>query len=85
MTSTAREAFAKLKGLLTSAPILRVFNPELPSRVLADTSDYASGAILEQHHEAGWFPVEFFSKRLTSTEANYSATERELLGCLLAL
>ena len=50
-----------------------------------DTSDFASGAILEQRHSSGWHPVEYFSKCLSSTEANYSATEHELLGCLLAM
>ena len=65
--------------------MLCIFDPDLPSRVLADTSDFASGAILEQRYSSGWYPVEYFSKRLSSTEANYSATERELLGCLLAM
>ena len=65
--------------------MLCLFDPSLPSRVLADTSAVATGAILEQKHSSGWHPVEFYSKRLSSTEANYSATERELLGCMLAL
>ena len=65
--------------------MLFVFDPDLPSRVLADTSNFASGAISEQRHPSGWHPVEYFSKHLSSTEANYSATEHELLGCLLAM
>ena len=54
--------------------------------MLADTSDVATGAILEQKTVSGkWKPVEYYSKRLSSTENNYSATERELLGCMLAM
>ena len=82
---TQRAAFAKLKSVLASAPVLCLFDPSLSSRVLADTSGLATGAVLEQQHPSGWHPVEFYSKRLSSTEANYSATERELLGCMLAL
>ena len=48
--------------------------------VFVDNSDFASGAILEQRHPSGWHPVEYFSKRLSSTEANYSATEYKLLN-----
>ena len=44
---SARGAFQVLKSLLTSTPVLRVFDLDLPSQVLADTSDFASGAILE--------------------------------------
>ena len=32
-----------------------------------------------------WHPVKFLSKRLTSDESNYSATERELVAIKLAL
>ena len=40
-------AFAKLKSVLASAPVLCLFDPSLPSRVLADTSGLATGAVLE--------------------------------------
>ena len=65
--------------------MLCAFDLDLLSHVLADTLDFASGAILEQRQPSGWYPMEFFSKHLSSTEANYSATEHELLGCFLAM
>jgi hypothetical protein len=43
------------------------------------------GSILEQRHSDGWHPVEFFSKRLSSAERNYSATEREFVAIKLSL
>ena len=82
-TPSARCTFHVLESLLTSTPILDMVDPDLPSRVLADTSDFASSAILEQRYATGWHPVEYFSKHLCSTKTNYSATEHELLGCLL--
>lgn len=32
-----------------------------------------------------WHPVEFFSKKLSDAECNYSATERELLGVIMSM
>ena len=43
----ARSAFGALKAALCSAPVLRLFDPSLQSRVLSDASDLACGAILE--------------------------------------
>ena len=50
-----------------------------------DASGTAAGAVLEQQHGDIWHPVEYFSKRLNDTESRYSATEREMLGCILAV
>ena len=40
---------------------------------------------LEQQHGNAWHPVEYFSKRLNDTESRYSASEREILCCILAM
>ena len=74
-----------MKYTLRSAPTLQVFDPDLQSRVLSDALDVACGTILEQKHESGWHPVEYFSKHLSCTESKYGATEHELLGYMLAL
>jgi len=47
MTPEANEAFRQLKLHLTSAPTLQIFDPNQPTRMLADASDVATGAILE--------------------------------------
>ena len=78
-------AFDALKLALTSAPVLKVYDPELPVQVKSDASGTAVGAVLEQQHGDVWHPVEYFSKRLNDTESRYSATEREMLGCILAM
>ena len=54
-------------------------------RVNSDASGTAVGAVLEQQHRQVWHPVEYFSKNLNDTESNYSATEHEMLGCILAI
>ena len=54
-------------------------------QVKSDASGTAVGAVLEQQHGDVWHPVEYFSKRLNDTESRYSATEHEMLGCILAM
>ncbi len=55
--------------------------------MVCDASNYCVGAVLEQHYEStnAWHPVEFFSKRLSQAERNYSATDREFVAIRLAL
>ena len=54
-------------------------------QVKLDASGTALGAVLEQQHGQVWHPVEYFSKSLSDTESRYSATECEILGCILAI
>ena len=71
-----------LKTLLCTAPVLRVFNYSLPTRVVCDASMYCIGGVLEQQDSisGSWHPVEYYSKRLLAAERNYSATDREYVA-----
>lgn len=53
-----------LKNALCSAPVLKLFDPQLEVRVICDASDFCVGSVLEQRVDNAWHPVEFFSKRL---------------------
>ena len=44
------DAIEKLKILITSAPILKMFDPNLPTRLKIDASSEGVGALLEQNH-----------------------------------
>ena len=44
------DAIGKLKTLITSAPILKIFDPNLPTRLKIDASSEGVGALLEQNH-----------------------------------
>jgi hypothetical protein len=71
---------------LCSAPVLKVFDPDLPTRIICDASDFAIRSVLEQQHESdAWHPVEFISKTLNSAEKNYSATDREFVAIRYSL
>ena len=54
-------------------------------RVKSDALGTAVGSVLEQQHRKVWHPVEYFSKRLNDNESRDSATECEILGCILAM
>jgi hypothetical protein len=44
----ARIAFRKLQLLFVNAPLLRHFDPQLPTRVITDASGFGIGTVLEQ-------------------------------------
>ena len=61
--------------------MLKTFNADLDIRVVCDASNYCIGGVLEQRHPSGsWHPVEYYSKRLSAAERNYSATDREYVA-----
>ena len=77
------EAIKKLKELVTSSPVLKFFDNNLPTRVSSDASKRGLGAVLEQEHEDKWSPVPFASRTLTTSEENYCPLEKEALsGCI---
>ena len=50
-----------------------------------DASNFANGGLLTQEHEAGEHPVVYVSRVLTTTERNYSVTEKEALAILWSM
>ncbi|XP_064475694.1 uncharacterized protein K02A2.6-like [Ornithodoros turicata] len=47
-TSSADESFKKVKSVLSSCPVLHMFDPRLPVIVATDASSYGLGAVLQQ-------------------------------------
>ena len=77
-------ALRLLKDLVNS-PALSLYNPELPTVVTTDASDYGLRAVLTQIHQDGSEKaVAFASHTLTQTERKYSAVKKEALGCVWA-
>lgn len=81
-----QQAFDELKRRVTSSPILRFPNEDKAFRVEADSSDYATGAVLSQlADDDKWHPVAFLSKSLSEVERNYEIHDKEMLAIIRAL
>ena len=78
------DAIEKLKILITSAPILKIFDPNLPTRLKIDASSEGVGALLEQNHGSlenpQWHPIEYLSHALRDYEKRDAQTEKETLS-----
>ncbi|CAM1291118.1 Uncharacterised protein at_DN1466 [Pycnogonum litorale] len=82
MWSANREQeFLQLKQLLTQTPVLRFFDPNKEVKVSCDSSKHGLGACLTHNGQ----PVCFASCTLTTSEANYSQIEKELLSVVFAV
>lgn len=76
-----RHAFNEIKKMLTSSPVLSLYDPNLPTKVTADSSSYGLGAVLTQQQSDGcWSPVVYASRSLTPTERRYAQIEKEALA-----
>lgn len=74
-------AFEELKEAFTSAPILRHFDPDKPSTIECDSSDYVNAGCLSQPDPDGTLhPVAFFSRKLSPAECNYDIYDKELMA-----
>jgi hypothetical protein len=80
--TAAQTAFDRLRHAFTTAPILRHFNPELPTVVEADASDYALGAVISQRNpeDGTLHPITFHSRKFNLAEQNYEIYDKEMLA-----
>ena len=84
---SCEESFTLLKDMLTSAPLLRHFDPTLRTAVHVDASQNAVGAVFLKWEpgEADPRPVCFLSRKLQGAQFHYDARNAEALAAQLAL
>jgi hypothetical protein len=70
-----KKAFEELKLMLTSKPVLNIFNPELETELHTDASLHAYAAVLMQRNleDGQLHPVHYMSKKTTDPEKNIQA------------
>ena len=82
----AQASFEALKQALSSAPVLRAFDPRRRAVLATDASSLAVAAILMQPDDEGHqHPVAYESHKLTTAERNCPAHILELLAAVHAL
>ena len=88
-TEAQRDAFAQLRDILLSPPVLGLPKANRPYMVDTDASEYQLGATLLQQQDddnpTSWTTIGYWSRALTKEEKNYSATERECLAVIWGL
>lgn len=63
------KSFAEIKKLLSSQPVLEIYDKNLPIKIFTDASIECMGAILKQRQRNGREkPVAYFSKKLNDTK-----------------
>ena len=78
-------AFLQAKRLLSAVPTLVHPVPGSPISVAVDASESHVGAVFQQRAGESWFPLSFYSRKLTDAEKKYSAFDRELLAAYSAV
>ena len=74
------KTYQTIKSYLTSELIVHLPDPAKTYFFLTDASNNGIGAVLMQTHDEKLFPVCYASKKLSSTERNYSTIEKECLA-----
>lgn len=82
-----KRAFEKLKELLTSYPVLHIFERGASTQLHTDASMHGYGAyLLQQSNVDGKLhPVYFFSRKTTPAEEKYTSYELEVLAIITAV
>jgi len=72
---------------VTTALVLVLPQDSEPFHIEADSSDFASRAILSQQlpREEKWHPVAFYSKSLSPVKQNYEIHDKEMLAIICIL
>ena len=76
-----QKAFDEIKALISTAPLLKYFDPAETVEVQVDASSQGLGACLMQ----GGQPIQYASRALTETEKRYSQIEKEMLSIVYGL
>lgn len=70
---------------MITAPILKTFDPFLPTQIKIDASGVGVGVTLEEAHNNGWRAVAYASKMLDKHQKNCPTSEKELYAIVLRI
>ena len=76
-----QESFEKIKTLLCSEPVLKIFDPNIPIKIYTDASIKGVGAVLKQEDKnKSYKPVAYFSRKLNEAQKKKKAIYLECLA-----
>ena len=82
-TDDCEIAFTQLKQMITTAPVLRIPDPNKPFIVASDASIHSGSAVLIQCDEKGIrHPVAYWSRKWTSSEFKWATRDKEARAML---
>ena len=84
-TQSDIEAFVNLKRALTAQLELFQLEPDHPFVMKTDAIHTAVGAVLEQERNGKLVPVAFFSRKLASSQRNWTPREKETYAIVASL
>ncbi|CAF4291665.1 unnamed protein product, partial [Didymodactylos carnosus] len=79
------QAFNVLKRILTNDLVLHIPDERLPFKIQTDASKIGIGAVLMQIHPNGDLRIAYLSKKFTTTQMNWPATEQECYAIIYAI
>lgn len=80
-SGNCQEAFDKIKTLMCSEPVLKIFDSEVLIDIYTDASIKGVGGVLKQNDENGNSkPMAYFSKKLTEAQKKMKAIYLECLA-----
>lgn len=80
-----QNAFMKIQDILLHNPTLKNIDFSKEFYLVTDASSVALSAILMQKHEDNFYPIEFFSKKLSPAETRYPSIRRELYAIFASI
>ncbi|SAL96256.1 hypothetical protein [Absidia glauca] len=78
-----QQVFNQLKETFTTAPILQLFDPDLPCTIETDASNFAIAGVINQTGSDGILhPIAFYSRKMLPAEVNYDVYDKEMLAII---
>jgi RNase H-like domain found in reverse transcriptase len=77
-------AFDEIKNWVMSSPILHLTDDSKPFCIGADSSDFATSAVLSQQsdNDLKWHLIAFYLKSLNAVKQNYDIHDKEMLAMM---